>query len=184
MDVIIVRHGEADYSYCIDNGWFGLGLNLAPLTSLGQTQANKLSYNSVFEDAQLIVSSPYTRALQTASIISTNNNIPLVVEPDLHEWIPDLSYQNNFEDEEKISNEFLANEGLWSKGKVKQWEPIDALHKRVFNVLDKYLNYKKIVIVTHAVVMYHLTGFDSLYHCRYEIIDYSDSFEAPGWFNK
>lgn len=39
------------------------------------------------------VSSPYTRALQTAAIISQKTNIDITVEMDLHEWMPDLTFQ-------------------------------------------------------------------------------------------
>ena len=45
------------------------------------------------KNAQIIVSSPYTRALQTASIISKETGLDIVVEPDIREWQPDLTYQ-------------------------------------------------------------------------------------------
>ena len=65
-----------------------------------------VSKNECLQGAQLIVSSPYTRALQTASIISRAVDIPLQVEMELHEWLPDLNYCNKYEEEEIISNDF------------------------------------------------------------------------------
>ena len=38
-------------------------------------------------DAGIILSSPYTRALQTAAILSKELRIDMIVETDLHEWI-------------------------------------------------------------------------------------------------
>lgn len=49
---------------------------------------------TLIDGCSVIVSSPYTRCLQTAAIVSRIRNIPLKVEVDLHEWIPDLLFQN------------------------------------------------------------------------------------------
>lgn len=43
--------------------------------------------------ADIILASPYTRTLQTAAIISKNTGIPIEVETDLLEWMPDLTFQ-------------------------------------------------------------------------------------------
>ncbi|MDY3908897.1 MAG: phosphoglycerate mutase family protein, partial [Eubacterium sp.] len=45
---------------------------MAPLTELGIKQAEEVSLSPLLEGCQVIVSSPYTRALQTAAIISKN----------------------------------------------------------------------------------------------------------------
>ena len=58
---------------------------MAPLTDEGVQQAELASKNEILKGSDLIVLSPYTRALQTASIISK-------VEIDLHEFIPDKTF--------------------------------------------------------------------------------------------
>ena len=91
MDLLLVRHGEPDYSDIDERGYIGHGRDLAKLTEKGVRQAERAAEDTRLQGAELILSSPYTRALQTASIISRITQIPLTVETDLHEWMPDLS---------------------------------------------------------------------------------------------
>lgn len=42
------------------------------------------------EGAEVIISSPYTRALQTAELINRNLSLDIFVEHDLREWRADL----------------------------------------------------------------------------------------------
>lgn len=56
MKVVFIRHGE-------ERGFIGHGRDLAPLSSLGTQQAERISKNTDFCDCEVIVSSPYTREL-------------------------------------------------------------------------------------------------------------------------
>ena len=56
-------------------------------------QAEKVALNSILSKSEIIVSSPYPRALQTAAIISRETGIKLNVEMDLREWEPDKTFQ-------------------------------------------------------------------------------------------
>jgi flagellar biosynthesis protein FliQ len=94
MKVIVIRHGERDYEPCYERGFIGMGLELAPLTEIGEKQAEEVALNELLRGTEIILSSPYTRCMQTSAIISRIRNIPLKVEIDLHEWVPDLTYQN------------------------------------------------------------------------------------------
>ena len=85
----LVRHGEADYSEMLEKGFYGFGRSFAPLSEKGINQAEKTAIDDRLKSAELIVSSPYTRALQTASIISRETGLKICVEVDLHEWEPD-----------------------------------------------------------------------------------------------
>lgn len=85
----LVRHGEADYSEMLEKGFYGFGRSFAPLSSQGISQAETAAIDERLKTAQLIVSSPYTRALQTAAIISRETGLKISVDVDLHEWEPD-----------------------------------------------------------------------------------------------
>ncbi len=52
----------------------------------------------------IIVSSPYTRALQIAAIISKNRQLNIKIELDLHEWMPDLSFQYSSKEQASKAN--------------------------------------------------------------------------------
>ena len=77
MEVIVMRHGERNDQPCYDRGFIGQGLELAPLTDNGVKQAEEAAKNPLIEGCSIIVSSPYTRCMQTAAIVSRIRNIPL-----------------------------------------------------------------------------------------------------------
>jgi len=104
MEIILVRHGEADYSEVDDKGYLGFGRDLAPLTTKGVEQANAVSQDNLLANADVIISSPYTRALHTAAIISKNLNLSLMVDLGFHERLPDT--KNELQTREDFQNSF------------------------------------------------------------------------------
>ena len=66
----LIRHGETDWSlnekYQLKGGY----RDLPCLTPNGVRQVNELSRNLRLKNVELILSSPYTRPLQTAAILS------------------------------------------------------------------------------------------------------------------
>lgn len=89
----LIRHGKPDYTYGDTHGFIGQGHDFAPLNEERINDVIEMSKDEMLKNAQIIVSSPYTRALQTASIISKETGIDIIVEPDIREWQPDLTYQ-------------------------------------------------------------------------------------------
>ena len=108
----LVRHGEADYSQLMENGFFGFGRDFAPLSKTGIEQVEKAAKEERLKTAQIIVSSPYTRALQTAAIISRETGLKISVETDFHEWIPDKTNQYKTSEEAFVlAKEFYEKQG-------------------------------------------------------------------------
>jgi len=68
--IVFMRHSEPDYSFVEEKKYIGHGVDLAQLTENGIRIAENASLDSRLNNADIIVSSPYTRALQTAAIIS------------------------------------------------------------------------------------------------------------------
>ena len=66
----LIRHGKPDYTYGDTHGFIGQGHDFAPLNEERINEVVETSKDERLKKAQIIVSSPYTRALQTASIIS------------------------------------------------------------------------------------------------------------------
>ena len=85
----LIRHGEPVYDHLLENGFWGFGRDFAPFSEKGKEQAEMTAKDIRLKSADIMVSSPYTRALQTAQIISRETGIRVEVELDLHEWIPD-----------------------------------------------------------------------------------------------
>ena len=159
----LVRHGEADYSHLLENGFFGFGRDFAPLSKIGIEQAEKAAKDQRLKSARIIVSSPYSRALQTAAIISRETGLKLCVEVDLHEWIPDKTNQYKTSEEAfALANEFYENKGLYPNGQQLKWETLDEVRKRMQRVVEKYAGYEKTILVGHSMAFGALTNTDDM----------------------
>lgn len=164
-EVILIRHGEPRYDEIKERNYVGMGYDLGKLTELGVEQAEKRALDPILKGASLIISSPYTRALQTAAIISRMTQIPLTVENDLHEWMPDTTFKFDF-DVSKSYSEYFEFGGKRSGRELYPWESYKDLQYRVLNALEPYKKYRKIVVVCHGIVMSTLTKFDDVIeHC-------------------
>lgn len=80
MKLYLVRHGES-----AGNAIRIHQPNDTPLSSLGQQQAHLLSKRFKTIDIDLILSSHYTRAHETAKMIANQTKKPLVIDETLHE---------------------------------------------------------------------------------------------------
>lgn len=170
----LIRHGEADYSELMEHHFWGVGRDFASLSEKGIIQAKKTAKDERLKTAELIISSPYTRALQTAQIISKNTGIEVRVELDLHEWLPDLSNKYNTSQEAFcLTEEFNNCKGVYPIETSKQWETLDDMRKRMRIVADKYAEYEKIIIVGHGMALRTLTYIKEMkpaeiVECKYE----------------
>jgi len=184
MKIVFIRHGEPDKEVVDKRGFIGQGRDFAPLTDLGIKQAENVSFNPLLTGCQIIVSSPYTRALQTAAIISKNTGLDIKVEVDIHEFIPDKTFQVKGEAENKaLHKDFMCCLGEYPEGEVRKWETITEIINRSKPVFDKYvdLGYEKIVVVAHGGVIRRYTGVGLIEHCEVCEVDYSKDFTCFGW---
>lgn len=168
---ILIRHGEPDYSLINQKNFKGHGCDLAFLTREGEKQAEMIANNELLKNAELLISSPYTRCMQTAAIISNKIGLPIKGELDLHEWLPDLSFNYQTSSFAKNNYKKAINDYLNNQITSNEYESIQSVKKRVLNVFKKYLEYEKVIIVTHGGVMYSLTEKKYL-PCEMESIEY------------
>lgn len=171
-EIILIRHGEPRYDEVIERGYPNQGYDLGKLTDRGVSQAQQVSKDVRLKQAELIISSPYTRALQTAAIISKNTQIDLVIENDLHEWMPDITFKNEI-DPGLAYPEYMKNRGYLPANSAYTYETFDQLKRRVRKAVDKYKDYNKIIVVCHGIVMSTFTKFDDVIeHCGVRVVSY------------
>jgi len=172
-----MRHSEPDYAFVRERKYIGHGLDLAQLTENGITIAENASFDNRLDNAEIIISSPYTRALQTAAIISKNRQLDIKIELDLHEWMPDLSFQYSTKEESiKASGLCSAHKGVCPKDSEIRFENLIDVFNRAKNALLRYKKYKKIVVVTHCVVMRQFSFVPDIPFCGISEIDFHESF--------
>lgn len=149
-----VRHGKTDYSERNTKIYQGFGVNLSKLSEEGIRQIKKTAKDERLKDADIIICSPYTRAVQTASILSKELDIDIVIETDLYEWLANKNFI--YEDDktaEKAYEEYENNHGEYPDGKEMVWESALSIKERVLRVLNKYSSYKKVVIACHGMMI-------------------------------
>lgn len=168
MKLLMVRHAEPDYILCNERGFIGHGHDLAPLTAKGVEQAERTALDERLKDAELIIASPYTRALQTAAILSRVTGIRIVVEMDLREWQPDLTFRyKDYEESLGYVQDYEKHNGEHPHGKKRKWEQRSVLKKRVITALEKYKGkYEKIIVVSHGMAMGTVCGPRDINHAE------------------
>lgn len=167
----LIRHGEPDYDQIREVGFWGFGTDFAPLTENGFKQAEIVAKDFRLKEADIIVSSPYTRALQTAQIISNETGLGIHVELELHEWLPDL--ENRYTTSEEVfrfTREFHEYQGEYPDGEKMRWETLSHMQGRMRRVADKYSEYDKVIVVGHGMAFQSMAHIANMDYC--EIMEY------------
>ena len=175
--IVFMRHSEPDYSFVRARKYRGHGLDLAQLTENGIQIAENASTDSRLDHAEIIVSSPYTRALQTAAILSKNRQLGIKVELGLHEWMPDLSFQYTSKEwADKATKLSLENKGICPDDSEVRFENLEDVFNRAKAALLRYSAYKKIIVVTHGIVMRRFAFAPAIPFCGISEIDFDETF--------
>lgn len=169
----LVRHGEPEWSLNQRHKLKGGQRDFVPLTETGIHQAMNVAKELQSKQAELVVSSPFTRALHTASILCRDLDLPIRVEYGLHEWIPDLTLQyDSLEQLSELAADYEKNNGLYPNGAQRLWETKDSMKRRMEESLRNYENFSRVIVVTHGMVMRSLTGITGdIPHCQ--IVEYN-----------
>ena len=170
MEIYFIRHSKPDYTFIDDNmncQWS----NLAPLTFDGVMLAKELRNNKELQDGT-IISSPYTRAFQTASIFANGKDI--IIEPLIHEWLPSKTFSIKAKDIPKTNKEYKKYEQQLENGiitkDIKDFETKEEMTKRMNNFIEKYKEYDKLIVFSHSRFMSNFLNKKQFDYC--EIVKY------------
>jgi broad specificity phosphatase PhoE len=83
--MILVRHGQSEFNVVYSQTRVDPGIPDPRLTEEGRRQAQAAAEQLAGRELTLILSSPYTRALQTAQIIADALDLPVAIEPMVRE---------------------------------------------------------------------------------------------------
>ncbi|WP_261300488.1 histidine phosphatase family protein [Paenibacillus andongensis] len=163
MKLYVVRHGQTEWNY--ENRV--CGITDVQLTDKGEEQAKELSKIVYEKQIDIILTSPLSRAVKTAEILSRAINKDIVIDHRLVE-----QNYGEFEGTSRDNQNFKEAKRHFSN-KLSGGESILQLSQRIFNVLDeikeKYLN-QNVLIVTHGGVCRVINAYfneqtnDEFYH--------------------
>lgn len=167
MKIYLMRHGEPTYRDTAALGLPGMGAELGQLTPEGIAQAEEAARDPRIRDVDLIVASPYPRALQTAAIVSRHIDKPIDVAVGIYEWLPRIDYTNASHAEIVEGwKEFKANGGVHTPAdKYPDWETHAQMRARALKAIQPYLartDLNKLLIVCHGGIMRALMQQPSL----------------------
>ena len=85
--------------------------------------------------------------------------VPFKIEFDLHEWIPDMSFQmQSFAEVRKLQSEFEQCRGEWPTGETRVWETSSHMRERALAVLRNYLSHSRVLVVCHGTLIKSVSG--------------------------
>jgi broad specificity phosphatase PhoE len=178
--VLLVRHGEVDGSQLNAEGWWGPARDLSPLSARGIEQAKAAGRRLRDCGARRIVASPMTRAMQTASLIATETQLPLTaVEFDLREWLPDATLTWRSAEAFAAADDFHRHGGEWPQGETRTWEPQSSVRRRALGALHRQaaVDDAPFVAVCHGMVIEALTNTRGVELCGVHEIDLKDAVQ-------
>ncbi|MBN2050257.1 MAG: histidine phosphatase family protein [Spirochaetales bacterium] len=173
----LIRHGEPDWNLTLEKNLHPCRHDFVPLTARGITQAEEICSRYTFPEADIIVASPYTRALQTAAILAKKLSLPLSVEYDLHERLPDTTFAVNTREELfRLCGQWEASAGTRDETSGP-WESLDLIRKRILIVFRRYLSHRGVIVVFHELAMRSLLGIDErISYCEVRMLPDEDLF--------
>jgi broad specificity phosphatase PhoE len=155
----LMRHGAPQYDMGEERGLIGAFRDMVPLTEEGIVQVEARADDFRPLKIDLILSSPMTRSLQTAALLSRELDLPLSVDFDLHEWLPDKTFAYDKGAQIIFAfEEMLAHGGEWPDGETRNWEPLSAVRARVTAVLQQYTHLNTVLVTCHGAVIQSLVG--------------------------
>jgi len=188
--VAFVRHGEIDRSALARFGltFSGARFDFLPLSPGGVRQAEHVAEALAAFEPRLVLTSPYTRTLETAAILSRHLGCPLTVDLRLHDWLPvrDGTSAISLAVVEARIEEYER----WAAGGPLQsdrtWETADEMRARLLSAVQAHLHLSPLVVVTHEAPIQSLIGpsdvaLGSLHHVPIAALGLADSSLSPNW---
>ena len=158
-EFLLIRHGKPDYSHPAKWNTIGWGADLAPLSKNGILQIQSKIETLRAWAPQIVICSSMTRALQSALVICSKIHIPCEVEFDLHEWVPDRSFQwQTLEEVLRFQQDYYDNKGECPINEQRTWESLSHMRGRACKVLRKYSEYERVLVVCHGMLIESLAN--------------------------
>jgi broad specificity phosphatase PhoE len=175
--MILLRHGQSEF-----NLHFGVtrkdpGIIDPRLTELGHTQAAEMARQLASERVARIITSPYTRALQTAAPLAKAFGVPVVINPIVREryaFACDVGTPRTELERDWPQHDFSAIDEIW-------WPPIE---EPAASVIDRAAlfraemaalpDWSDTLVVSHWGFILSLTG-KSVTNCQWLRCDPSEA---------
>jgi broad specificity phosphatase PhoE len=164
--MILVRHGESQFNEVFNRTGKSPGIPDPKLTSRGRDQVRRAAEQLRLHAHPIrrLITSPYTRALETAAILAEALELPVEVEPVVHEhacYDCDIGTPVSALAERWPALDFAHMAEIWWP---ETEEPEAALHGRCTRFRAKAAglqDWRHVAVVSHWGFIRGLTGHDA-----------------------
>lgn len=162
LEILLIRHGQTDWnrSHRI------MGHRPVPLNASGRSQARAVARALCKVPLDLIITSPFRRAVETARVIARGRRVPLEHSPAVAEIGYGLWIGRTFEEVREEKN-FKIYHTTPKLACAPGGEKMTAVHRRAVGLIEGLRKrYKKgrVAIVSHAdvikAILIHYLGLD------------------------
>ena len=153
-EVYLIRHSKPiDVIHEIDRDNFQIQNEKKCLSIEGEKIAEEKFKNNEFNNIDILYSSNYVRAIQTAKYIAFKNNLDININSDLGER--EIGINSWDELPEQFERKQLLDENYKISSGESQKEVRERMYKALIRILDKNKN-KRIAIVSHGTALSYL----------------------------
>jgi broad specificity phosphatase PhoE len=163
--MILIRHGESEFNAAVNRTGKSPGIPDPKLTALGHEQVRRAAEEVRHHHRPILrlITSPFTRALETATIIAETLDLPIEVEPIVHEhacYDCDIGTPISTLALRWPALDFSHIPELW----WPEMEPREDLLKRCVAFRTKaaaFGDWQHVAVVSHWGFIKGLTGYDA-----------------------
>lgn len=163
--MILIRHGQSEFNAAFERTRIDPGIADPRLTPQGREQARRTAHRIKRDGLPIrrLISSPFTRALETAAILAEELQLPIEVEPIVHEhaaWSCDVGTPVSALAERWPALDFSHLPEIW----WPEDEPHDAVRRRCSAFRSKaaqLADWRHVGVVSHWGFIRALTGRDA-----------------------
>jgi broad specificity phosphatase PhoE len=158
---LLIRHAESAWNEHFGSSRIDVGLPDPPLTAHGVEQARAAAERLRHESIRRLVTSPYRRTLQTASIIAEALAVPITVDPIVRERCAFSCDQGSSPAELARlwpDLDFSHLEEVWWGGVIESWLSLEARCAAFRRTLSAAHDRHEIAVVSHWGFIRGLTG--------------------------
>ncbi len=159
--MILLRHGESEFNAVYSATRRDPGLVDPPLTAVGRAQARAAAEALARSGVRRLIVSPYTRALETAEIISRHLGLPVTVEALVREraaFVCDIGTERSLLAPRWPAWSFAHLEERWWCEPVESERALSLRCRRFRDTMAAAADWRRVAVISHWGFLRCLTG--------------------------
>ncbi len=159
--MILLRHGQSAFNVVYSSTKVDPGIRDPGLTELGRRQADEATQALAGRAVRRVVTSPYSRALETAEIIATALTLPVTVEPLVRErrlFVCDIGSPRSEIAERWPGFDFDRLDEVWWPSATESESALLARCARFRELAAAWPDRDQVVVISHWGFISALTG--------------------------